>query len=58
MWITLGVYALAIQQGVFQVVETKEFNNPEDCFKEALVVMTDENDPRGMLCMPFFKKST
>jgi hypothetical protein len=58
MWITLGVYAIALQTGIFKVVDTKEFNNPEDCFREALVVMQDENDPRGMLCLPFLKEGT
>jgi hypothetical protein len=56
MWITLGVYALALQQGIFQIVETKEFNNPEDCFREALIVMNDPEDPRGMLCLPIKKE--
>lgn len=58
MWITLGVYALALQQGIFQVVETKEFNNPEDCFREALIVAQDANDPRGMLCVPVKKEGS
>jgi hypothetical protein len=56
MWITLGVYAIALQQGIFRVVEIKEFNNPEDCFREALVIAADDNDPRGMLCVPFKKE--
>ena len=56
MWITLGVYAIALQQGIFQIVETQEFNNPEDCFRQELIVMQDENDLRGMLCVPFFKQ--
>ena len=56
MWITLGVYAIALQQGIFQIVETQEFTNPEDCFRQALIVMNDANDPRGMLCLPFKKK--
>ena len=58
MWITLGVYALALQQGIFQIVETKEFNNPEDCFREALIVAQDTNDPRGMLCVPVKKEGS
>ena len=56
MWITLGIYAIALQQGIFQIVETKEFMNPEDCFREALVVMQDDTDKRGMLCIPFLKQ--
>lgn len=47
---------MAIQQGIFQIVETQEFTNPEDCFRQALIVMQDDNDPRGMLCVPFFKQ--
>lgn len=57
MWITLGIYAIALQQGIFQVVETKEFSNPEDCFREALVVAADAEDTRGMLCVPVKKDS-
>jgi len=56
MWITLGVYAIALQQGIFQIVETREFNNPEDCFREALIVMNDSKDARGMLCLPIKKE--
>ena len=58
MWITLGIYAIALQQGIFQVVETKEFNNPEDCFREALVVAADPADIRGMLCVPVKKEGS
>ena len=57
MWVTLGIYAIALQQGIFQVVETKEFTNPQDCFKEALVVAEDTTDIRGMLCVPVKKDS-
>ena len=58
MWVTLGIYAIALQQGVFQVVETKEFNNPEDCFREALIVAQDTSDRRGMLCVPVKKEGS
>jgi hypothetical protein len=58
MWITLGIYAIALQQGIFQVLETKEFPNPEDCFREALIVAQDTSDPRGMLCVPVKKEGS
>lgn len=58
MWIVIGIFTMTIQPGVFQVVENKEFENPEDCFKEAMIVMADENDPRGMACVPILKTGT
>ena len=55
MWITLGVYTIALQVGILKIVETQEFEKPEDCFKQAFMIMQDENDPRGMACVPVLK---
>ena len=52
MWMVYGILTLAIQPGVLQIVEKKEFDNPQDCFKEAMIVMEDKTDPRGMACVP------
>jgi len=52
MWIIYGIITIALQPGVFQVVERKEYTNPQDCFKDAMVIMADTNDPRGMACVP------
>ena len=52
MWIIYGIITIALQPGVFQVVERKEYTNPQDCFKDAMVIMADTNDPRGMACIP------
>jgi hypothetical protein len=55
MWITLGIYTIALQVGILRIVETQEFDNPEDCFKQAFMVMQDDTDPRGMACVPILK---
>jgi hypothetical protein len=52
MWTVYGILTLAIQPGILQVVEKIKFDNPQDCFREAMVIMQDANDPRGMACVP------
>ena len=37
---------------MLQIIDRKEFENPQDCFKEAMVLMQDAEDPRGMSCVP------
>lgn len=54
MWVVYGILTLALQPGVLQVVERIEYDNPQDCFKKAMVVMQDADDPRGMACVPIF----
>ena len=52
MWTVIGIVTLAIQPGILQIVEKKDFNSPQDCFQEAMEIMADANDPRGMACVP------
>jgi len=52
MWIIYGIITIAVQPGLLQIVERKEYNDPQDCFKDAMVIMADANDPRGMACVP------
>lgn len=52
MWTVYGILTLAIQPGILQIVERIEFDNPQDCFREAMVIMQDADDPRGMACVP------
>ncbi len=52
MWIIYGIITIALQPGVLQIVERKEYNDPQDCFKDAMVIMADADDPRGMACVP------
>jgi hypothetical protein len=52
MWIIYGIITIALQPGVLQIVERKEYNDPQDCFKDAMVIMADAEDPRGMACVP------
>jgi len=52
MWIIYGIITIALQPGVLQIVECKEYTNPQDCFKDAMVIMADAEDPRGMACVP------
>lgn len=52
MWIVYGIITIAIQPGVLQIIDRKEFKNPQDCFEEAMVMMENAEDPRGMACVP------
>jgi len=52
MWIIYGIITIALQPGVLQIVERKEYNDPQDCFKDAMVIMADVEDPRGLGCVP------
>lgn len=52
MWTVYGIITIAIQPGVLQIIDRQEFKNPQDCFKEAMVLMKDAEDPRGMACVP------
>ena len=52
MWIIYGIITVAIQPGILQIVDRKEYTNPQECFKDAMVIMADEKDARGMSCIP------
>jgi len=52
MWVIYGIITIALQPGVLQIVERKEYNDPQDCFRDAMVIMADADDPRGMACVP------
>jgi len=52
MWIIYGIITIAIQPGVLQIVDRKEYINPQDCFRDAMEIMADAEDPRGMACVP------
>jgi len=52
MWVIYGIITIAIQPGILQIVERKEYTNPQECFKDAMILMQDESDPRGMACVP------
>lgn len=52
MWIIYGIITIAVQPGLLQIVERKEYNDPQDCFRDAMVLMADSEDPRGMACVP------
>jgi hypothetical protein len=52
MWLIYGIITIAVQPGLLQIVERKEYNDPQDCFRDAMVLMADAEDPRGMACVP------
>lgn len=56
MWITLGILYVFTAPGVMQLVKTQEYLKPEDCFKDAVVVMTDAQNPAHMACLPILKE--
>ena len=38
MWTVYGIITIAMQPGMLQIIDRKEFENPQDCFKEAMVL--------------------
>ena len=52
MWTVYGIITIAMQPGFLQIIDRKEYENPQDCFEEAMVMMQNEEDPRGMACIP------
>ena len=52
MWLIYGIITIAVQPGLLQIVERKVYNDPQDCFRDAMVMMADKEDPRGMACVP------
>ena len=52
MWLIYGIITIAVQPGLLQIVERREYNDPQDCFRDAMVLMADAEDPRGMACVP------
>jgi len=56
MWIVYGIITIAFQPGILQIVERKQYDNPQDCFKDAMVLMADAEDPRRMACVPVPQK--
>jgi len=56
MWLIYGIITIAVQPGLLQIVDRKEYTNPQDCFKDAMIIMADESDPRGMACVPIPEK--
>ena len=52
MWVVYGIITVVLQPGILKIVERKEFKDPQACFREAMAIMADEKDPRGMACVP------
>ena len=52
MWLVYGIITIAIEPGVLQIIDRKQYANPQDCFSDAMVLMADAEDPRGMACVP------
>ena len=52
MWTIYGIITIALQPGMLQIIEQKKYEKPQDCFADAMVMMQDEEDPRGMSCIP------
>jgi hypothetical protein len=52
VWLVYGIITIAVQPGLLQIIDRKEYTNPQDCFKDAMVLMADAEDPRGMACVP------
>jgi len=52
VWLVYGIITIAVQPGLLQIIDRKKYTNPQDCFKDAMVLMADAEDPRGMACVP------
>ena len=52
MWTIYGIITIALQPGMLQIIDQKEYETPQDCFADAMVMMQNDEDPRGMACVP------
>ena len=52
MWKIVGILYVMIGPNVTQIVGTKQYTNPQECFQEAMAVMADKDNPANMACVP------
>lgn len=53
MWLIVGFMYLALGEGHLQVLENVVYEDPRDCFKDAMEIMARKDDIK-MGCIPVF----
>jgi len=52
MWTIVGILYIVIGPTMMQITGTKKYTDPQQCFTEAMAVMSDKNNPNNMACVP------
>lgn len=55
MWTVFGVIYLVVGMNLLQVVDSREYQNPQDCLADAMRIMADKEEPHHMACVPVLK---
>ena len=56
MWAVVGILYIVIGPTMLQITGTKEYNDPQQCFAEAMAVMADTENPNNMACVPVYRE--
>ena len=55
MWTVFGVIYLVVGMNLLQVVDSREYQNPQDCLAAAMKIMANKVEPHHMACVPVLK---
>ena len=55
MWTVFGVIYLVVGMNLLQVVDSREYQNPQDCLAAAMKIMANKEEPHHMACVPVLK---
>lgn len=56
MWAVVGILYIVIGPTMLQITGTKEYNDPQQCFADAMAVMADKENPNNMACVPVYRE--
>ena len=54
MWVVFGMWYIFAQPGIMHIQHLQEFDTPQNCFAQAMEVMTDNSEETHMACVPRF----
>jgi hypothetical protein len=55
MWTVFGIIYLVVGTNLLQVVDSREYQNPQDCLADAMRIMANKEEPHHMACIPVLK---
>jgi hypothetical protein len=55
MWTVFGIIYLVVGTNFLQVVDSREYQNPQDCLADAMRIMANKEEPHHMACIPVLK---
>ena len=48
MWTVFGIIYLVVGTNFLQVVDSREYQNPQDCLADAMRIMANKEEPHHM----------